>query len=725
MKKQKILAVITAAAMLGGLSVSAPMASAEEITVKYDGQTVDFDVPAQIINDRTMVPMRKIFELFGSKVQWEQSTQTVTARKNSKTITMTIGSSDITKSDNDGTNAETTVSDAAPVVVDGRTLVPLRAISELLGLNVTWDDDSKTVDITETKDGSSEWKNNIGSVNLATGEVDGSGISLDGGVLSITEGGDFAISGTLDGCITVDTDDKVRLRFANVSINAVSGPAVYIKNADKAYITLEDGTENYLTDADEYLGDYADLKGCISAKDKLEINGSGALKVTSAAHRGINASDSLEISDGNVTVNAEKDGIRVNDTLTVSGGEVSVTSALDGIYSESIADITDGDISVVTTGEVTSSQSGFGRQAASVQTDSTSDISSKGIKADWQLDVSGGRITVSSTDHCMDSDGSINISGGELTLASSVKKGISAEKDVTIDGGTINITQSTEGIESGRILTVNDGEITITASDDGMNAGGGGEMMNGGGQRPQTNNGNQPQEMPENMSGADRPQKPQDGIMGSRENMNGVQPENRTAPDIMAGGKNGRMQNGENQPPEGMQERPQRPEMNGEMPQGGKGGRGGMFGSGNGEISSEHHIAVNGGSINITADGDGIDSNGSLVINGGTVIVNGPENSGNGPIDTNGAFLINGGTVIAAGSSGMTVAPGEASEQYSISKRLAASYEAGTAVSIKDSSGNALTEFTPTKKFGYILFSSAELDKNESYTLYINGEAQQ
>ena len=109
-------------------------------------------------------------------------------------------------------------------------------------------------------------------------------------------------------------------------------------------------------------------------------------------------------------------------------------------------------------------------QAAELETDNSDDVTSKGIKADWLLEISGGSVTVNSTDHAVHCKSDINISGGDISLASESKKGISAHGNVVFDGGDITITKSTEGIESKQILTINGGNFNITANDDGLNA---------------------------------------------------------------------------------------------------------------------------------------------------------------------------------------------------------------------------------------------------------------
>jgi len=100
--------------------------------------------------------------------------------------------------------------------------------------------------------------------------------------------------------------------------------------------------------------------------------------------------------------------------------------------------------------------------------------------------------------------------------------------------------------------------------------------------------------------------------------------------------------------------------MNTDMPGGGGGKHGGpgqdMFAE-----SGSYYLYINGGTILVDADGDGIDSNGSIEMTGGTMVVNGPTNSANGALDYMGTRNISGGYFIAAGSSGMAQAPSNSS----------------------------------------------------------------
>ncbi len=116
---------------------------AKEISVTLNGVPINFDVQPQIMNDRTMVPLRAIFEALGATVEWDKNTQTVTAYSDDTTVIATIGSKYMY------INYIKTAIDVAPVIVNGRTLVPARFVAEAFDCEVDWDGDSRTVIITQ------------------------------------------------------------------------------------------------------------------------------------------------------------------------------------------------------------------------------------------------------------------------------------------------------------------------------------------------------------------------------------------------------------------------------------------------------------------------------------------------------------------------------------------------------------------------------------------------
>ena len=114
-----------------------------QIKVVLDGTELSFDQPPIIENDRVMVPIRAIFEALGYTVEWYGDTQTAVANKGNNTITVQINNPKISY------NKGTYLCDVSPKIVSGRTLVPVRAISECAGCNVDWDGERKTVYIND------------------------------------------------------------------------------------------------------------------------------------------------------------------------------------------------------------------------------------------------------------------------------------------------------------------------------------------------------------------------------------------------------------------------------------------------------------------------------------------------------------------------------------------------------------------------------------------------
>lgn len=114
----------------------------EGIVVILDGKKIEFDQPPIIINGRTLVPVRAIFEALGATVEWKAETETVIAKRLNTRVSLSIGNSIMTK------NSKDIVLDVAPQLLNGRTLVPARAIAEAFECKVDWDNDTQTVLIT-------------------------------------------------------------------------------------------------------------------------------------------------------------------------------------------------------------------------------------------------------------------------------------------------------------------------------------------------------------------------------------------------------------------------------------------------------------------------------------------------------------------------------------------------------------------------------------------------
>ena len=117
------------------------------IGIQIDGVAIAMDVLPFMRDSRTFVPFRAIGEAFGD-VDWQQYTGTATVTlPDGSVIAMTIGNYDITVTNADGEQA-TITNDAAPIIVDGRTMLPVRGLAEAAGFAVIWDQENQNVIIT-------------------------------------------------------------------------------------------------------------------------------------------------------------------------------------------------------------------------------------------------------------------------------------------------------------------------------------------------------------------------------------------------------------------------------------------------------------------------------------------------------------------------------------------------------------------------------------------------
>ncbi len=220
--------------MLMLFSGSALASNPNEVTVVLDGEVLNFDVPAQIIDERTMVPMRAIFEKLGATVEWDGETNTVTAHKKGVLIDMTIGDTAITR------NTIEQGIDVPAQLVDGRTLVPVRVVSEYMGANVSWNQETKTVTINSTNAIQRlDWNNDYEYYGqTSNGKANGYGI-----LYSLSDGSISQLGIYTDSKIVLGTD------FFN---NGDFYTGKY-KNGNRS-----NGTYYYAESGNSYVGDFKD-----------------------------------------------------------------------------------------------------------------------------------------------------------------------------------------------------------------------------------------------------------------------------------------------------------------------------------------------------------------------------------------------------------------------------------------------------------------------------------
>ena len=114
-----------------------------EVKVTVNGKSIEFDQKPFIQNGRTLVPLRAIFEALGATVNWNNDTRTVTSERNNTKISLAIGSNQLY------VNGVAKTIDVPAQIVNGRTMVPARAVAEAFGCDVSWDNNTRTAIIKE------------------------------------------------------------------------------------------------------------------------------------------------------------------------------------------------------------------------------------------------------------------------------------------------------------------------------------------------------------------------------------------------------------------------------------------------------------------------------------------------------------------------------------------------------------------------------------------------
>ncbi len=521
-----------------------------------------------------------------------------------------------------------------------------------------------------------------------TATADGSGVQVDGNTVTFVAQGTYLVSGELQGQLIVDTPDaeKVKLILCGVSVTNAQGPALQVKTAQKKVVLYSaKDSVNLFSDGSDYYTEAEDgssgglPNACIWSAEDLKFDGEGSIYVTGNCDKGINTKDDLEIAGGNLYVSAIGVGIRGNDSVTVSGGYVHVLStAGDGIKTANTDEgkgsliISGGELYIDCFGDGVSSSSSLSVTGGTIaiKTKGTVDASAASTQTNsgWS-GPGGGR---PGGGH----GGPGGMNEGNPNKSSTSAKGLKSVGLLLVTGGNITIDCTDDAMHSDSAVQIDGGNLYLSASDDGIHG-----------------------EQSTMISG---------GVIEIAKSYEGIE-----AIEITINGGTIRLTASD----DGFNA------CGGTSMMGGF-GRPGQTDSSTSSSDETPILTFNGGYTVVNASGDGIDSNGQIVITGGTVIVFGPTDNGNGPIDHGDArtdqLTISGGTLLAIGSSGMAdTAVGDNYGVLAFATR--SSFAGGSTMGIFDSDGNLVLAFQSPKAFASVVYSSADIASGETYSIGYNG----
>ena len=518
--------------------------------------------------------------------------------------------------------------------------------------------DSST-DLSITDEESQTYTNFDAKINLSDLSYEGNGVTISDKTITIGKAGTYYFSGTAtDANLIVEATNKddVVLVFDNASITSSNTAAIFVKQAKVVTINIPSGTTSTFVDA----ANYTELD------EDEEPDGA------------IFSKDDLKITgSGTLKVTANyKDGIVSKDILAIVDATIEVTSADDGIRGKDAVSIKNAKITIDSNGDGIKSTNDTDESLGYIILDNaTINIKSEtdGIQAETVLNITDSDIIIQTTGD-VSSNNSNNYfnnksNNNSSTESSTSSKGLKAGKEITINSGNIKITSTDDTIHSNYYIIINGGTIELSSGDDGIHADTD-IIINGG-----TIN------ITKSYEGIEANYiEVNDGdisIIASDDGFN-----------VSGGNDSSAM---------------------------------GRIGANNFSSveDSNRKLSINGGNIYVKAQGDGLDSNGSIEMTEGNVTVAGTTNSGNGPLDYDSTFNISGGTLIVYGGTGMWQSTSSSSTQYTIV--FSASGNTGDSIVIKDSNGNEVANFTTDNGYSAVLISSEELTKGETYTLYING----
>ena len=463
-------------------------------------------------------------------------------------------------------------------------------------------------------------------------------------------------------------------------------------DAENTSVKTEMTVEEMQAAIDEAMSDAAiDITDMFTKRDLAgNYDESEAVKITLSGKTAACNSSNVQIEDGVVTIKAAGvyvlSGTFTDGTIVVDAGDDDkVQLVLDGVS------ITAADYAAIYAKNadkvfVTLAEGAGNSLMVSgdyVQTDDNNVDAVIFAKCDLTLNGTGSLTVKDNTGHGIVSKDDLVVTGGTYTIYSQ-DHCLNGKDSVRIADGTFNLSCDEDGIHAGNddqqdgYVYIEGGDINISVGDDAIHAEGlliitGGDI---------------------DVS------KSCEGVEGGKILVTGgdIDVISRDDGFNAAGGSSG---SGDNHD--------------------GFGGGPGMGGV-DMDADNDAYILITGETININANGDGIDSNGYIGITGGSVHVLGPSDNGNGAMDYGICAAITGGEIVAVGGSGMAQGFGDESTQCSALVNFDEWVDAGETITLTDSDGKEVFSYKVDKKFNSVVISTSDMKQGDNYTLTVGDQ---
>lgn len=297
---------------------------------------------------------------------------------------------------------------------------------------------------------------------------DSDAVQIDGNTITITDEGTYLLSGKLtDGMVIVNAEktDKVQLVLNGAEITNADSAAIYVLCADKVFVTTASDSENCLVNGGTYTAlDENQIDAVIFSKEDLTLNGTGTLQIQAGAGHGIVSKDDLVLTGGTYEITAEKQGISGKNSVRIADGTYTITAGTDGVHASNTDDTSLGYVYIEGgTFDIVAEDDGIHADLAAVIAGGIIEIekSYEGIEG-LSIDITGGEISLTSSDDGLNAAGGTDSSGMEIMGPG---EDIFASEEgayINISGGKLKVNASGDGIDSNGELIVSGGETYVS-----------------------------------------------------------------------------------------------------------------------------------------------------------------------------------------------------------------------------------------------------------------------